>query len=243
MKTLIAISGGCDSTYLLWKLLSEGDDVHAFLIDFSEVQPDPQTAMFYTRLHELERPVCERIYTWLMDNGFHMTFDIVPSGLVPIPAHYPRSANTRAWRVLPMLVAASKLASGCDRFVYGKTAENRRSPDYQTREQFDQVYWRQIAPAGVTFEMPLIDQGLTRSHALRDMPAGLQALVLACDTPMMINGQAVACGACSKCVMMADARSKLAAGKSPEEIQERHLELRRAGQFTGRQSGDTRFGG
>lgn len=256
MNTLVAISGGMDSTFLMWKILSQSNDaVHAFYIDFSEVKPDEHTAPFYAKLAAIEIPACQRIVHWLGTNVRAMSFEVVTSGIVTneeIPRasrqrrlpNYPRSGNTRAWRVLPMLTAASKLMTGRDRFVYGKTEENRRSSDYQAREQFDQLYWKEIAPANTTFEMPLINERLTRAHALRDLPQELQALVISCDTPMLVNGKPLLCGFCSKCVMTADARGKLKQGMSPEAIQEEHLRLRRAGPHRNNtHGGSTRFGG
>lgn len=244
MKTLVAFSAGVDSTFLLWKLLTETDDtVHAFLIDFSEIKYDEPTRDFYENLAAVERIAAPRVIDWLTNNIREVTFQVVTSGMAKEPQGYPKSANSRAWRVLPMLNAAASLMAGFDRFVYGKTQENRRSLDYLAREQWDQRYWRSIAPANTTFEIPLIEAGIGRPKALALLPADLQALMISCDRPTLQNGEPTLCGKCSKCAMTTDARAMLTQGVTPETILDFQLRKRRAGPYTGLAAGDRRYGG
>ena len=61
-KTCISITGGVDSTYLLYKTLSETqDEVTAFHVDFTELTPEVNSA-------NLEKMSAQNVVNWLKSN-------------------------------------------------------------------------------------------------------------------------------------------------------------------------------
>jgi len=241
LKTLIAISGGLDSTLLLKILADAGHQVVAFYMDLSKVKcegsPDPD---FYSKVVPFELDAARNVVNWFAGRGTPITMlDPYPIKYTPPPEDYPTSGNSRSWRVFPMLQAAAHLAQlyKCEKFVYGKTLENQRSADWEVREIWNRKWWAENA-IGVEYETPLIDLRIGKPHAIYELPSGLIEHCLSCDTPKFGKP----CGECTKCEMVKTTRDLLHQGCQPGMIFDYLLRLRNAGPYIGNRVGEMKYG-
>ncbi len=248
MKTLLALSGGLDSTYLAFEILSKTDEeLHCFFMDLRNVMEETPEGLrpYYNDLNDAEVIAAPRVIDWLAKNVRPVWFEVTSQVKYEAPPDDFPKGTARSWRVYPMLKYAARVVTECgfDRFIYGKSPENIRSPDWKDRADWYQKWWKENAPAGTTFETPLIRKWQGRPHALAALPRDLLALVLTCNDPLVIDGQPLACGLCDKCMLTLSASRMLADGVNPNGILEVLLQRRKAGDYiTADIRGDHRFG-
>lgn len=233
--TLLAFTGGADSSYLAHKILREtNENLRLFWMDLRHLQFDTPDGPkpFYERMLAAEAIVAPRVAKWLSDNVRPVPLEIVTDvKYLPEPPDYP-SDISRQWRSIPMLKTASAIMhrDGLKgRFIYGRSAENTRNPHRLTVDAWYQEWWKENAPKGTKFEQPLIDLWHGRPHALTAIPRELMPLVLTCNNPPMVNGEPVSCETCQKCRLTAESRRLLDDGVSPDVILDFLLRKRRAG--------------
>jgi 7-cyano-7-deazaguanine synthase in queuosine biosynthesis len=245
----MAFSGGLDSSYLAYRTLEDVDDeLHLFWLDLSAITHETSngTESFYQDLVPAENITAPKVIDWLTKNVRPVTYEVVKDVTYQRePKDFPGGGNSRGWRVFTMLKAAASIAKrdDCDRFIYGKSPENIRTLGWEVREQWYQKWWTKNVP-GVAFEKPLLDWWHGRPHALAALPKPLRALILTCNTPLIVNGQPVACGGCDKCYLTAESERMLSQGMKPDVILDYLLRLRKAGPYVDSAlKGDQRFGG
>lgn len=248
-KTLVAFSGGLDSTALLFRLLKETDEiVSTFWMDLAHITYQDKSGRTVPYNHELipsERVVGQRVIDWLSKNIRPVNLEIVEGvKYEPEPADYPLGTS-RGWRVLPMLKVAAKIVNrdGLDRFVYGKSPENLRTANQAARDAWYRQWWQDNAP-GTTFETPLIERWEGRPHHLQLLPSELRAIVLTCNAPKIVDGEPEICGNCEKCHLTAESERLLKDGVSADMVLDFLLRRRRAGPYIDSISfADKRIGG
>lgn len=235
MNTLIAFTGGLDSTYLLWRLLTQTEDrVHAFWVDFRGLEFHAEAA-WYLALLDAESVVAPRVIQWLSDNVRPCTFEAVASARYRRePDDYPKG-DGHFWRNIPILDEAIAIVSrdGFNRFVRGKVPESIRSADDELRTDWYRRHWADKAPSGTTFEYPLIDAWHGRPQAIANLPAELLSIALSCDNPGADAGNFAECGQCVKCRMTVELRRWLDNGAAPDVLLDYLLRRRNAGQYRG----------
>lgn len=247
MKTLMAFSGGLDSTYLAFKILSATDnELHLFWMDLANVMHEVkgETVSFYGEQIEAERIAIPRILEWFEKNLRPVTFEVVTDirNRKP-PKEYPEG-NGRGWRVLPMLRKAAEIVNqdGFDRFVYAKSPENIRSEGHQERDVYRQQWWTGHVDKA-TFETPLIEWWHGRPHAIQALPQDLRALTIGCNRASVRNGEPVSCGTCDKCALTKETEKLLTAGGDADVVLDYLLRLRKAGPYIDSVlPGDRKFG-
>lgn len=245
--TILSFTGGLDSTFLAHTILSRtDDDLKLFWMDFTQLEW-PESAQWYRKMIAAEKIVTPRVAKWLSENVRPVTFEIVPDvKYLPEPQDYPATLS-RQWRSLPMLqtaIAIMKRDGLACRFVYGRAAENTRGRHRAVVDQWFQTWWKANAPAGATFEEPLIKLWHGRPHALQALPPKLLALVLTCNNPDLANNVPVNCGQCEKCRLTATSQRMLARGKTADAILDYLLRERCAGRYVNRavEDGDPALG-
>ena len=250
MKTLLAFSGGLDSSFLAWWTLAfKKDELHCFFMDLADVTYDTPEGPkpYYNDLNAAEKIAAPRVIEWLNNNVRPVTFEITDEVKYEVPPEDFPKGTARSWRVYPMLKYAARIVTerGFDRFIYGKSPENIRSEDWKLRRDWYQKWWKENAPEGTTFETPLIRRHQGRPHALLLLPEELLPLVLTCNDPGIVDGNPVACGHCDKCMLTVEAKQLLPGLKyNPDPVLEILLQRRKAGDYIGNESirGDHRYG-
>lgn len=238
MQTLLALSGGYDSTLIAYELLSEtSDDVFTFWMDLSAVEySDPRARRgFYRDVSLAESQALPAIIDWLKTNVRNFSHEIIISS----------NFGKWGWRVPDMIETATGIAhaKNINRFIYGRSPENRRTQASISREDGYRQLWSKLGPVGSALEMPLIDSWRGRSHAIAKLPLALQAFVVHCNTPLVSNGTASNCGSCDKCTMTIEARNLLSQGITADAVLDYHLKLRSAGPYIGSLLANRAYGG
>lgn len=229
MNTLIALGGGLDSTFLLYELLKDTDDiVHGLFCDLSTVQYDDKRAArdVWKASAIAETIAVRRICEWF---AAHVRPFVCQTIFVE------SSAEARAPTVMR---EAAKMAAGFDRFIFGRAADQMctpRNPPYYRK------LWAESAPAGIPMEWPLVDRNQGRPHALVALPPELTALTISCNEPDIAGGLPVPCGSCPKCYQTAKAKEMLAGGMTPDQAQDWIMRAVGAGQYHGQGGTDQRY--
>lgn len=184
MKTIISFSGGLDSTYALWKLLSETtDEVTAMFIDTSNI--DPSLVLRYdlrgwSPVSELE---VQPIVDWLQQNARSFIFAPQPFTTDYVVRGFGSTNNLQAYAAR---YAFPRINSNqYDRLILPSEKENDGWSNGGTVEirRPGSIAAREIFIAGATrgsIEFPLIASNYTQANALSELPAGLLALTDVC---------------------------------------------------------------
>jgi hypothetical protein len=219
-KTLIAFSGGTDSTFLAWKRLTESkENITLFFLDARKAENGEKVSLNQT----CELAAALRIVDWLSHNVRVVTFWHIDS-----PA-----LNKGEWMSpTVMRVGGDLMSAGFDKFHTGRSIENTRAHWGQKTQAWYLDIFAKHATRG-TISFPLLEQGLSRAHALAYMPQDLQALTMGCFDTKMVDGLPVRCGKCFKCMMEQEVRDMLAAGGTADEICDHQLQKRGAGKYAG----------
>lgn len=249
-KILLAGPSGLDSTFLLYRLLTESNDhVQCFWMDLSHIVYPDKNGNPVRYNHDLcpaESIIAPRVIDWLFTHVRPVSFEVVRGvKYIPTPADFP-GGNARGWRVWPMLIEAAKIMSrdGLDEFVYGKSPENLRTAGQGARDRWYQAWWKDNAPKGSKFRTPLLEANQGRPHALQGLPTALLSIVLTCNDPRIVNGEPEICGTCDKCQLTAESRRLMAEGVSADDALDYLLRLRNAGPYIeSLVIPDKRFGG
>ena len=201
-KTLCSLSGGRDSSYLLWKVLTETKDkVTAVHFDFS-----PIDSVFAMR-EEAESVACAQIVAWL--RARIRTFDY---RIVPIERF-----TEDGWHSLELVFYAAPLVNvgEFDRVMGGWTHQDSSPARGGVRERVMEKLFAKLATRG-KFEWPLKKMG--KAHILQAMPTALEALCMSCENPETANGKVYECGDCRYCLLTEECKARLAKGESAQRI-------------------------
>lgn len=184
MKTVIAFSGGLDSTYLLWKILTETqDEVTAVLVSTNTIDGDDSLKYDLRAFIGSDFANATAAAEWLNANVRPFTFisQNFNSSYVVQGYGNPNSPPTYLTRyVLPLINNGTY-----DRFVLANEKENdgysnggtvsiRRPGSFASRDIF---------VAGATrgsIQWPLIETNYTQAVALSSLPQNLLAIIDVC---------------------------------------------------------------
>lgn len=234
MNTLLAWSGGLDSTLILHRLLTQSDDtVHCFYLDLSTVEyTDPRAkAGFFADICAAEKIVLPQAAAWLSGNARSFTYEVISV----------TSINEDEWMTPTVVRRAATLVSGYDRFIMGRSIENDYIHDGKKSAPWYRQLWKDLAPAGKSMEWPLVTLGQGRAHAVFELPTDLKALLISCPKPTIVSGNPKACGNCYKCRLTADAESMRVSGSTVENVQKYLLKRQGVGGYVGSALTDKRY--
>lgn len=227
MKTVVTISGGLDSTYVLWNLLKNStDEITAYYVSTENV--DPNRWQFYDfrsfltpEKAILMKQVVVNIANWLQTNvrTFNLVIENMDTSLISMdhtiinhPARYVVD------RFIPQINDGT-----FDNIVLTDEKENdgwanggtigltRRPGSILATELFKNKATR----GQLTF--PLIDNPYNQSYALSSLPADLIALTRSCEFNLSSPSEPN-CGICFKCKKLAYFKAELQSNKTPQQI-------------------------
>lgn len=187
MKSFVSLSGGIDSTYLLWKLLAEtSDEVTAFHIDLTNVDHSFKikydTRSFDFHLTEdATSKVVNSIVAWLKQNVRDFTFLSEPMNeqyLVP-DWNVPNNPPAYILRYAIDKINSNQIDRVClssewenDGGANGGTVTTRRTGAWVAHE-----FFLEKATRG-RIDFTLLDMDYNQSFALAEMPQALQNIIL-----------------------------------------------------------------
>jgi hypothetical protein len=193
MKTIIAFSGGLDSTYGLWKVLSQTtDDVTAVFINTENMDPSLRTHYDLRGWGVAKVAEVIPIISWLQQNIRSFTFvdqqfttDYVVRGFGNINNFQTYVARYALPQInsgsYDRLVIPSEKEN--DGFSNGGTIEVRRPGSIAAQE----IFVSQATRGSIEF--PLIDSNYTQANALLELPSELLSLTDICN----VNDQSYKC--------------------------------------------------
>lgn len=221
MKSLVTLSGGIDSTYVLWKLLSETDDeITAIYFDFSRIAlVDMLTEKNINKIHQINVLV-DKLKTIRNFSFIHHV------------ATNEEIENQLAHKLLfAIRYAAPFINNGTyDRLVTGASYEDKSqkivqhlnmTPAYYAEKRLTKLFTRG------SYWAPLVDDSwhnhYSRDIAIRALPPDIlqSAILMACllptyDETSPIKGQR--CSSCGKCLLNDATINMINEGKTSAEI-------------------------
>jgi hypothetical protein len=236
MKTLVLLSGGMDSTYILWKLLTETDDeITALRVYTPEgyALTRPKNYWLESSL-VMEKQAAPAVAARLAD--------IRPFAFVEVPVT-PTEADLHATRGHAATVQGAIYAkdNAMDRVCYGREGVHlslgRGIPHWEERLALHNA----IAPT-VSFEAPLIDWYQCKAHGYQNLPADVISLTASdCRRAILVDGQYTFCNVCWGCRRKEDIETVLASGVTADAWMDRYLRLRGTGIYQGIITPDATF--
>ena len=206
MKILLGFTGGVDSTYLLYKLLTETtDEITALYVDFTDTDID----YVIRKQHLAEMMASNIVIDWLKDNTRNFEYRILK-----------QNDKYSGYWVSPILmkIASSIMSEGFDVFYTARTIESsRQSKGADTIGWFKEMF----AEGGVgEWRCPLMEWNKSRPHAYAELPPALMSIVTSCLDLEYIDQKVVQCGKCWKCLASIKITNELAEGRDVEKIVE-----------------------
>jgi hypothetical protein len=214
MKTLIAFSGGIDSTYVLWKqLTTTEDDITAFYICNEFVPRTENTFYFNTsRTTSLHKNYVENIVNWLKQNTRNFNFKIIYTNLVDVE-------RTKKISIYLAEYAVTNINNNIyDKYIDGNSKDAdgwyfKQTPTYTFYD-----YFKTNATRG-SYEFPCLNDTYNTAVAMVELPQALFDLTVSCDSfKNDDSNNQVPCGHCYKCVSNMWYQSKLSANQTPSQI-------------------------
>jgi hypothetical protein len=217
-KTVVGFSGGWDSTFLMWKLLTETDDeITAIYLNGESVTQHiftNKSQIQYTRaqkvIEELQKIRTFSFVTHVLDEG-EITSEINNKILLFIQ------------HVAPMINDGTY-----DRLTFGSSYEDQHrrviphleytSNYYASKRLFDKLCTR-----GEYF-IPLVDTTwypkYTKAYALVELPDNIKNVIASCQEPVYDSetDSFDNCGECGNCVIIEKFKELLDSGMTPNEI-------------------------
>jgi len=185
MKTIIGFSGGTDSTYLLWKLLSQTtDEVTAIFIDMQNVGLPIYTRYDLRSFSNSSSQVAASIVQWLTDNVRPFNFIVSPFDQAYAIRGFGNCNNPQTYvarYAIPRINAndLDRLVAACEKendgAANGGTIEVRRPGGMAVRD----IFVANATRGSVDF--PLVLSNYTQANALAEMPSELLALTNVCE--------------------------------------------------------------
>lgn len=218
-KTVLAFSGGWDSTFILWKLLTETDDeVTAVYLDSQFVITDIGTIKEYVQYIRAQKVVDE---LRKIRNFEFISYKIKPSDIT--------EETYLKYLQFVQYVAPFVNNGTYDRVVHGASYEDVSCKILPHLDYFPTYYvvdrlFNRLCTRGELWE-PLLKgdmfyQNYNRAFAMKDLPTNIKNVVASCDLPEYNNDieNFVDCGHCRKCLENKLSSDMLSVGKTPEEI-------------------------
>jgi hypothetical protein len=214
MKTLVAFSGGLDSTYVLWKLLTTTDDDitacfidERYLADSFGVSTPNNSPYSYNSVLSLVSELKKirtfefktiNVYTFLPDETKEIWF----------LRHFVEKVNDETY----------------DRIAFGIGDVGAKFQESNSElDKIPRVYvalqreFAKIATRG-TLYFHYIETNETRVHVFIHLPQNIKELTFSCGNPLIqLDGSISNCGKCKKCQQANLIQSCLNSGKTIEE--------------------------
>ena len=224
MRTLVSFSGGLDSTYVLWKLLTTTEDeVTACFLDARYVTEDNAGGLAIPAHRHLYQEICaDNVVNWLKANTRPFNF-------------YKKNIYSMQDDEI-LVVWFARYAAGLanenkyDRFITG-AHPSANAPNGGLRARVEHGEFNKLAKRG-SYEHPLTIYGdddlvvvppwrLDISQQMVETPSALQDLTVSCLNATSGEGtQIVSCGTCFKCLRNKFVRSRLSEGATPSVVYE-----------------------
>ena len=215
-KTCISITGGVDSTYLLYKTLSETqDEVTAFHVDFTELTPEVNSA-------NLEKMSAQNVVNWLKSNVRGFKFE----NIVAISKEDMRYYATRE----ALKQGQKYIENGFDKFLIAKIYGDIGRSTTGNLAFINTL--KNNFPTKVFTPLRDIKQG--KPHAIVNLPKELYNITLKCGKCTIENGIMTPCGKCTfKCKYVAFCEEKLNDGWTPDKVLDYYMKVNRHGPYVG----------
>jgi 7-cyano-7-deazaguanine synthase in queuosine biosynthesis len=199
MKTLLLFSGGKDSTYVLYKLLTETDDEVTAIQLYKK--NDTKMAIIGSEDSYMRVPALLTELKKIRDFNF-IKKEISPEDITQDTSHYYTFFVNYA---TPFLNDGTY-----DRIATGRTWEQQDQKFFKNsdvRSSPSQIAGQRMFEENVQFGTlwnPLIShdfvQNYSRYHALSLLPNNISPLTFSCDDPIVTDGTIEECGICYKCL-------------------------------------------
>ena len=222
MKTLLCFSGGTDSSYILWKLLTTTDEeITAFRVQFPTGYDHAGISPHHWHPVSMdgESLMAPLVVAELQAIGMR-PFEYIEA---PITAEEADPMLSRGHCAVK-LAAEYALANGFDRVALGREA-NHILPKGGMKHWLERLeLHNSIAPL-IPLETPLLEWHQAKPHGRAYLPASVLALVANCGQPTIVDGVYTRCndyrlkGDCySNCRNRNLIDEGLAAGVTPDTL-------------------------
>ena len=191
---LLMLSGGIDSTYLLYHYLRDTEHrVHAHHISIRYPHQQRWRA---------EDPACEKIVEWCRANLREFEYST---------SRFDLDFHRIGWDSDLQLLVASKVAlnlgDGPIVLALGWCVDDLERPRVRRRQELGVTpeIWRALCRStghphsSSKLSFPLIEAGITKTDILRMMPVELLRLTRSCRSPRFEDGECRPCGSCHAC--------------------------------------------
>jgi len=215
-KTCISITGGVDSTYLLYKTLSETqDEVTAFHVDFTELTPEVNSA-------NLEKMSAQNVVNWLKTNVRNFMFEnIVATSKEDMRYFATREALKQGQKYIE---------NGFDKFLIARVYEDIGRSTTGNSAFINTL--KNNFPTKVFTPLRDIKQG--KPHAIVNLPKELYNITLKCGKCTIENGIMTPCEKCNfKCMYVAFCEEKLNDGWTSDKVLDYYMKVTRRGPYVG----------
>ena len=218
-RTLLAFSGGIETAYIAWKLLTETEDELTCLFlktpnsvgrrqfdgdihQYKKIQP-LITELKKIRPFEVILKQCQE-HEFNFETEHYYTFFINFAAPLLNLGIYDRIATGRTWEQAGQKILSDPNLNGSPSSIAGKRLFDR----LVTKGEL----WNPL----VTHDFK---QNFTKAHAIQELPQNILSKTFSCVTPMLNeNDEYHACDLCFKCLSIKNINKKLSQGKTPEEI-------------------------
>lgn len=234
MKILTTMTGGLDSSYNAFRLLTETTD------EVTALYMEPDTSSFsgtkltsWRDINTCSLIQLPKIIEWLSTNCRPIALECVKE---------PKRREGE-WHMPTILrYAACRCNRGdFDAFDVSRNTDNQRALGTAMLPRYHAWWLRHVGQTPrLTFS--LLDTEMGRAHIWVKCPPELRNLSIRCDrpTPMEDGISFTRCGLCVKCKMDIEIVSMLEQGKTEDEIADRHWRVRAAWKYVNL-TPDTRF--
>jgi hypothetical protein len=223
MKTLIAVTGGVDSTYALWKLLATTDEeitaIH-FDSDYIDVWTHRFKNLWSPRASVIQKRHLNDVIPWLQEN-------VRPFNYITRNIDTSKYVEGKYFAEYMGEYAVENINNGTyDKFVTGHCKANEGYGSGSTSETVSKQghyrMWELFKATANRGELsfPLFDVVYDRSVALTSLPSDLAKLVCYCDDPHFnFETETLSdCDHCTKCALKYFYNGQIASGKTTEQI-------------------------
>jgi len=214
MRIILPISGGLDSTYLLWGFLSETeDDITAVFLDLQKYQPVspfyPNVSYAAGKQSDLDRVVrlVERLSS---ERSF--TFQI-KDPYPELDGQQNISLSCYLVEKITPLINAGDYDALAIPYEHGNEGHSSRMAGRSAHGFFAAMeIFRASAKRGKLW-LPLMEQKYCQSQAFAELPQDILDLTLSCEKPTDDKP----CGTCFKCSKREFFRKRLSLGETPQQ--------------------------
>jgi hypothetical protein len=235
MRTLIAFSGGFDTTFLTYELLTKTDDeVTLVYIDSSMVPPTKinRSFMLFNPSNSSSRGLymSQKSVSWLKENcrPFNYIVEVLKESDIAeedtLPVYFAKYAATKINEGL-----YDRAGGGWNWDIWPNEAYEDWLPQHPCRIAAQRAFDK-ITKKGKLW-WPLIDEGDNifpkrggNVHAIKYLPKDLQKTLIGCEIIRISDDdEIIRCEKCEKCLWRRFCENKLADGWTEDQIQDYRL--------------------